>query len=265
MLLSSCAESFGEIQSNNVFSKRGVRTLFRIECDTGKDISAHSYHHNIEEILLLPGVQLRVIDRIHFNNDLWIIHLKETKSPSSYLQPTLITSANSHISPKRNENKSYSAPLSSLKYCATNSLHSQRNNSISLPVVEVETELTKKNITRKPYVNKILQELIKTERTKESVRFSKQMLNYDDMKIISNELISNKYWTILYLWESYMNEKHIMILSHGLKLNSTLICLNLDCNLLGDEGTSILASVLKVNTSLRTVCLNKNEIKRYGR
>ncbi|CAF1139133.1 unnamed protein product [Rotaria sordida] len=265
---SSCIESFDDIQSDQFLGKKGLRTVFQIECETGKVINEHSYYHDINEILLLPGIQLQVIDQNYPSNDLCVIHLKEIQSSSSsspsYLQSPL-TSSLTKFSTKQNKNKPHSAPLSSSTRHITNSSCGQRNKSLctsSLCIPQTETKVTKK--TTKSHENKMLKELINKERKKESIRFPKQVLNYDDMEIIADELISNKYWRIIYLWENYINEKHMLILMGGLKLNSTLICLNLDCNTLGDEGASILASILKTNTSLRTVYLNKNQVNDIG-
>ncbi|CAF2489160.1 unnamed protein product [Rotaria sp. Silwood2] len=263
---SSCIESFNDIQSDKFLGKKGRRTLFEIECETGKAINGHSYYHDIDEILLLPGIQLQVIDQNYPSNDLCIIRLKEiqSSSSSSYLQSPL-TSSTMKLSAKQYKNKPRSAPLLPSARHVTNSSSSQGSKSLSvssLHIPQVETKVTRK--TSKSYENKVLKELINKERKNESIRFPKQMLNYDDMEMIADELISNKYWTIIYLWENYLNEKHMLILMKGLKLNSTLICLNLDCNMLGDEGASILASILKTNTSLRTVYSNKNQINDIG-
>ncbi|CAF3430719.1 unnamed protein product [Rotaria sp. Silwood1] len=262
---SSCIGSFDDIESDKFLGKKGQRTLFEIECETGKAINGHSYYHDIDEILLLPGIQLQVIDQNYPSNDLCIIRLKEIQSSSSPYLRSPLTSSTMKIATKQNNNKPHSAPLSSSTRHITNSSNVQRSKSLctsSLHIPQTATKVTRK--ASKSYENKVLKELINKERKKESIRFPKQMLNYDDMEMIADELISNKYWTIIYLWENYINEKHMLILMHGLQLNSTLICLNLDCNMLGDEGTSILASLLKTNTSLRTVYLNKNQINDIG-
>ena len=77
ILFSSCIESFDEIQSDNFLGNKGTRTIFRIECETGKVINSHSYYHDITEILLLPGTQFQVIDQNYPSNDLCIIRLKK--------------------------------------------------------------------------------------------------------------------------------------------------------------------------------------------
>ena len=107
MLFSSCIESFDEIQSDKFVGKIGKRTLFRIQCETGKAINAHSYYHDINEILLLPATQLQVIDQINCGNGLYIIHMKEIKSSFSFLQSPL-PSYNSNTLTKRTEKKANS-------------------------------------------------------------------------------------------------------------------------------------------------------------
>ena len=270
-LFSSCFQSFDDIQSDSFLGKSEMRTIFRIECVTGKNITNHSYYHDIKEILLLPNTQFEVTDRTHSHPNLWMIHLKELKSGST-------TSYTLSGATKRQENKPYSAPslsstsassssllLSSKWPNATCSSSTQRSRSFyTLSSSNIEVEQRKTSRTAKSYENESLKELMSKARKQESIRLSKQFLNYDDMELISMELASNKYWKQLYLWENFINEKHMMALVHGLELNSTLICLNLDCNKLGDKGTSILASILENNNSLRSLHLNDNEISESG-
>jgi hypothetical protein len=77
-----------------------VRTLFSIECESGRSIRLHTYFKKENEILLLPATQLRVNGRLDSGNGLHIIHLVETVSPFPLLQPPYSlqgTSANSHL------------------------------------------------------------------------------------------------------------------------------------------------------------------------
>ncbi|CAF4878850.1 unnamed protein product, partial [Rotaria sp. Silwood1] len=47
----------------------------------GKDIRAHSYFENEDEILLPPGIYLKVIDCLNPAEGLHIIHLREIPPP----------------------------------------------------------------------------------------------------------------------------------------------------------------------------------------
>ena len=58
---SSCTTTMNVLKSDQFLGKTGLRTLFHIECLTGKDIRHHSYYGQEEEILLLRVTDLHVI------------------------------------------------------------------------------------------------------------------------------------------------------------------------------------------------------------
>ncbi|CAF3207579.1 unnamed protein product, partial [Rotaria sp. Silwood2] len=83
---SSCTRLRKFLEQEKLLSTTGVRTLFRIECETGKSICAHSYYKTEDEILLLPATRMRVISQMDSNNGAIVIQLKEIKSPFPLLQ-----------------------------------------------------------------------------------------------------------------------------------------------------------------------------------
>ncbi|CAF2135328.1 unnamed protein product [Rotaria magnacalcarata] len=84
---SSCTASVADLESKRVLGKLGPRTLFSIECFSGKDIRKHSYNPSDDEILLCPGTQFEIVSCIDARADLHIIQLKETKPPFPLLVP----------------------------------------------------------------------------------------------------------------------------------------------------------------------------------
>jgi hypothetical protein len=87
---SSCTESVDVMEQ--FVGKSGVRTLFNIECISGKAIRAHSFYKKENEILLMPGTYLRVVGKWSPAKDLYIIHLRETHTTYSYLEPPFTSS-----------------------------------------------------------------------------------------------------------------------------------------------------------------------------
>ncbi|CAF4331828.1 unnamed protein product, partial [Adineta steineri] len=78
---SSCTCRMDVLSNEQFLGSISARTLFTIECDSGKDIRQHSVYQNEDEILLPPGRQFEVIACLPQGKDLCIIQLKETKSP----------------------------------------------------------------------------------------------------------------------------------------------------------------------------------------
>ena len=83
--LSSCTASVSVLESPNYLGKTGTRTIFSIQSNSGKHIGAHSYFENEDEILLPPGIYLKVIDRLNPAEGLCIIHLQEISPPHPLL------------------------------------------------------------------------------------------------------------------------------------------------------------------------------------
>lgn len=78
---SSCTTLVSVLQSESFLGKTGMRTMFNIECYSGKDIRKYSYYPNEDEILLLAATQLKVISSLNAGNGLHTIQLKETQPP----------------------------------------------------------------------------------------------------------------------------------------------------------------------------------------
>jgi hypothetical protein len=74
-------------QIDNFLGQSGERTIFMIECVNGKAIRHHSQYPEENEILLMPGSYLRVIDKHSPAQHLYIIHLQEVKAPYELLKP----------------------------------------------------------------------------------------------------------------------------------------------------------------------------------
>ncbi len=79
--LISCTASIDVLESPNYLGKSGTRTIFSIQTNSGKLIRAHSYYENEEEILLPPGIYLKVTDSLNLADGLHIIHLQEISPP----------------------------------------------------------------------------------------------------------------------------------------------------------------------------------------
>lgn len=84
---SSCTRSVKLLESPSYLGKTGARTLFSIETSSGRQIRAHSYFENEDEILLPPGTYLKVIDQLNSDDGLRIIHLREVAPPFPLLTP----------------------------------------------------------------------------------------------------------------------------------------------------------------------------------
>jgi hypothetical protein len=84
---SSCTSTMGVLKNEDYLGSSGPRTMFTIECFSGKDIRQHSHFQNEAEILLPPGRQFEVVSCLDQGNDLYAIQLKEIEPAFPLLEP----------------------------------------------------------------------------------------------------------------------------------------------------------------------------------
>ena len=99
---SSCTDKIEVLQSELFLGKTGKRTMFTIDCDSGKDISKHSYFPEEDEILLPAATQFKVIGCLDNGHGHYTIQLKETKPPFPLLAPVTLVSSSSKLKINRN-------------------------------------------------------------------------------------------------------------------------------------------------------------------
>jgi hypothetical protein len=89
--VSSCTETMEVMQK--FIGRSGIRTIFMIECINGKEITPHSFYHDENEIILMPGTYLRVVDKWSPADDLYMIRLKEETPPFPLIASPLTSSS----------------------------------------------------------------------------------------------------------------------------------------------------------------------------
>jgi hypothetical protein len=84
---SSCTSNAGVLSNEDYLGVSGPRTMFAIECFSGKDIRQHSHFQEEAEILLPPGRQFEVVACLNQGNNLYFIQLKEIEPAYPLLEP----------------------------------------------------------------------------------------------------------------------------------------------------------------------------------
>jgi hypothetical protein len=92
---SSCTSSIEVLESDVFCGQTGARTLFQIDCYTGKDIKNHSFVQSEEEILLLPARQFIVKSCYDSGNGLSIVQLTEKESSYPLIEPVSVPNKSS--------------------------------------------------------------------------------------------------------------------------------------------------------------------------
>ena len=84
---SPCTTSIDVLQVEQFLGKTGTRTMFNIECHSGRDIRQHSFFSTEQEVLLLAARQFKVVGSLDPGHGLHIIQLKEIDPPFPLLEP----------------------------------------------------------------------------------------------------------------------------------------------------------------------------------
>lgn len=235
---SFCSLSFDIIQSNEHFKNINPRTLFIIECHSGKDVRKHSYFSNEDQILLMANSEFQVISSLKNANNQHIIHLKEIPSINSLLQLTNVSNQSEILSARR-----------LLNICETN--------------IQSKTRIE----TIEKYINRLLKLQIKISQYPlySSIDLTKENLDDQDISLIIQHAIVKQQCSILRLEKNFLTSEGITILVHSLQTNKTLIGLNLYSNRLFDKGLHPLVKLLSNNYSiLQKLHLGLNRISNDG-
>ncbi|CAF3997921.1 unnamed protein product [Adineta steineri] len=96
---SSCTARIGVLQQEQFMGAKDPRTLFTIECDSGKDIRKYSRYQAEDEILLPAARQFKVVSCLNQVGGLYVVQLKEIESPFvlEYFGPKPLADILQHI------------------------------------------------------------------------------------------------------------------------------------------------------------------------
>ena len=84
---SSCTRSLDVLSKDEFLGKSEQKTLFYIECTSGKSIQSYSYSSpDDDEVLLLPGIEFLVTNKKRAKHGLAIVYLRElpTQTPTPH-------------------------------------------------------------------------------------------------------------------------------------------------------------------------------------
>ncbi|CAF2061431.1 unnamed protein product [Rotaria magnacalcarata] len=98
---SSCTSKPSVLQNEQFLGTTGPRTLFTIECDSGKDIRKYSFFQAEDEILIPAARQFKVVACLSQGKDLYMVQLKEIQPQFPLIELVPIPSPTPGPSPPR--------------------------------------------------------------------------------------------------------------------------------------------------------------------
>ena len=88
---SSCTSKMDVLSNESFLGSQGQRTMFAIECQSGKDIQNHSYFKGENEILLPAAREMEVESILPQGGNLCLIQLKEVRPKYPLIETPMIT------------------------------------------------------------------------------------------------------------------------------------------------------------------------------
>ena len=243
---SSCTTVVNVLENEAFFGKTGERTLFTIECHTGKDIRNHSMFRTENEILLISARQFEVFSTLDAGNGLHMIQIKEIQPPFPFIScsPVIPTTTSVNITKISCQNKKLEDLINTCQMNSEINLNEQNLNNQDMEIVAQQI-----------IINKQCKEL-----SLESNKITSQ-----GAFILANALNNNTTLESLRLFNNHLSDSGVKYLSEVLSTNnSTLKTLGLGSNDITDNGIKYLAQMLEINQSLTLLGLVSNEITDRG-
>ena len=239
---SSCTMNMNVLEEEQFFGKTAARTLFAIECYSGKDIHQHSYVQRESEVLLMAGTQFIVVACLDQGPNLYLVQLKEIKPTVSSAEPladfpSSVVPSSTSKPPKR-------------------SLLTKYGSMLKTALVLTESE---------DYSNSKLTQLIAKYEPRSVINLERKLLADQDILIVVQQAMNGKQCTMLRLSNNRIKTQGASILANALRDNSTMEGLYIFGNRVGDGGVCFLAQALAAgNVTLRALSLGRNDITDYG-
>ncbi|UJR32319.1 hypothetical protein I4U23_019783 [Adineta vaga] len=247
---SSCTMS--EEYVDQFYNETGQRTLFQIDCQTGKDIHQHTFFPK-QQVLFLPARQFEIIDNYQENTNLCVIHLKEIEPYICFLKhlSTVDTLLLRTRSMSDYTNSKLEHFIDHFKACSEIKLANLNLNDHDMDII-IQQAINNKNCTELSLNNNqitcrgafILGSILYNNTTLKKLVLAKNSIG--DLSIKS-------------FIEQY-NYKGIQYFSEMLKTNQILRSLWLNGNEISDEGVhSLMNSLAFHNTSLKFLRLSSDQ------
>jgi hypothetical protein len=240
---SSCTKSIHILENELFLGKTGTRTLFTIDCHSGKDIYRHSMYKKENEVLLPPARQFRVVSCMNAGNGLNFIQIEEIGPPHPLLEP--LSMSNAQI-PLIKINGPYRNPSleQTIRKCSSRkiNLNRQQLNDEDMKIVTKEAIIDKQCMKLDLMYNEITQR---------------------GVSILADALCNNKYLEEFNISHNNISDSGVRDLASAIN-SSALKYVDLAQNDISDEGAKYLAEMLTTNTNMLELSLSQNRIGNYG-
>ncbi|CAF1469652.1 unnamed protein product [Adineta steineri] len=293
---SSCTTNVRTLEADSFFGMDGTRTMFSIECETGKSVKSYSAYETENEILIPAGTQFTVVSVLPLPPDVHIIQLKEVRSTLFSYLSTAAVYRNTRLEEMIDQFENIDSDLNlsdfgeikpgdmliivsralkqkgcSTIYLGNNKITSEAVQTLADGLNEV-TSLKGIYLSNNPIGDEGIKHLTRAL-TSERSTLSLTSLNIGNAQIgdegaryLARMLQVNTSLTNLNLWKNSISDRGVIALAQALILNSQskLAHLNLSHNSIGDGCIDVLIELIQQTHTLKELNLDGNKISKSG-
>ncbi|CAF1491307.1 unnamed protein product [Adineta steineri] len=241
--LTSATSSFNILQSPMYLGREKVQTIFQIKTRNGKSIREHSHLESEEEILLLPGIVLKVMGTSKQGVGIHIVHLHEVPLyDDQQMNETSSSITNNQLDEYRNPQLEQIIRLSEPP--AALGMESMNLNDRDMEIV-------------------VRLGIVEKERT--GVNLSHNGITSVGASLLGQSFYNMKYIGELKLCGNRLLDAGVQCIARGLA-NKELGLIGLYLDLVGmtDASCEYLVEAVRINGRIRLLYLFDNKISDYG-
>jgi hypothetical protein len=223
---SSCTDSMTVVEQ--FCGKTGQRTIFKIDCYSGKDVRQYSEFSKENEILLIAATQFKVVSNGDRGDGLTVVQLKETEPKYPLIEKGQVQNQSSTLP----QEQKFNTPI---------------KPSVHFPVTE---QPKKKHVQpafdereRNPNIRHQIDRIL----TRSQAIIEGQRVSSEDMKDIVELIIIGKRCPTIQICNAEMTTESLSELGRGIRKSTTLNEVDLRSNRLSSNDLSFLVGELSVS------------------
>ncbi|CAF1198965.1 unnamed protein product [Adineta steineri] len=224
---SSCTTTKEVLKQDAFCGSKGERTIFEINCYSGKDVREYSKFPSESEVLLIAATQFRVVSNVNKGDGLIVIQLEETEPKYPLIEKGAIQNFSSPIA----QSQKLSTPGKRLVHVP------KTKQPIDIPLDSVFDESS-----RNP---EIVRQINRTQ-FRSKVVIEGQRLNKEDMRDVVEKVIIKKQCPQIQIRNAEMTIESISELGRGIRESTTVNEVDLCGSRLSSNDISHLVGELSI-------------------
>ncbi|CAF1167910.1 unnamed protein product [Adineta ricciae] len=245
--LTSMTSSFDALQSPMYLGREEVQTVFSIETKYGKSIREHSHVQNDDEIVLLPGVTVKVVGSSKGEDGIQIVQLCEVGLPDDFIVDDTIPVADGYRNPELGKIIQASPTRGKLTLDSMNLNDQDMEIVVKLGLIEKRCMILslRDNLITSVGASILSEAFLGNTAFKSLILDGNRILDVGVQSLAKGLSDENIYFRTLYLNSVGMSDAGCEYLAEAIRINHCIIYLFLNNNEITDRGVRVLLESIR--------------------